>query len=95
MINRDAFAQKLKEKIDLWSADLAKLEVKADQVTAETRLKYQQQIEDLQARRRDLEEKMVQLRGASEGALEDLKTGMEIAWASMSEALSSALHRFK
>lgn len=94
-MSREDFVLKLKEKIDLWNADFDKLQAKADQASVEARIKYQQQIEDLQEKRRGLEEKMVQLRGAGEGAWEDVKTGMEIAWSSMSEALSSALQRFK
>jgi predicted nucleic acid-binding Zn-ribbon protein len=94
-MSREDFVIKLKEKIDLWNADLDRLQAKADQTSAEARVKYQQQIEDLQEKRRALEEKIAQLRGAGEGAWEDIRTGMEIAWGSMSEALSSALQRFK
>jgi DNA repair ATPase RecN len=94
-MSREEFVLKLKEKIDLWNADLNKLQARADQASAEARIKYQQQIEDLQEKRQELEGKMAQLRGAGEGAWEDVKSGMEIAWSSMSEALSSALQRFK
>jgi predicted nucleic acid-binding Zn-ribbon protein len=94
-MSREDFVIKLKEKIDLWNADLDRLQAKADQTSAEARVKYQQQIEDLQEKRQALEEKIAQLRGAGEGAWEDIRTGMEIAWGSMSEALSSALQRFK
>jgi uncharacterized protein YhjY with autotransporter beta-barrel domain len=94
-MNRDEFVLKLKEKIDLWNADLDKLQARADLASAEARVKYQQQIEDLKIKRGELEEKMAQLRGASEGAWGDVKAGMEVAWSSMSEALSSAMQRFK
>jgi DNA repair ATPase RecN len=94
-MSREDFVQRLKEKIDLWNADLDRLQARADQASSETRIKYQQQIADLQERRGELEDKMAQLRCAGEGAWDDVKTGMEIAWGSMSEALSSALHRFK
>jgi uncharacterized protein YhaN len=94
-MSREDFVIKLKEKIDLWNADLDKLQARADQASAEARVKYQQQIEDLHAKRGELEVKMAQLRGAGEGAWDDVRTGMEIAWSSMSEALSSALQRFK
>jgi DNA repair ATPase RecN len=94
-MSREEFVLKLKEKIDLWNADLNKLQARADQASAEARIKYQQQIEDLQEKRQELEGKMAQLRGAGEGAWEDVKSGTEIAWSSMSEALSSALQRFK
>lgn len=94
-MSREDFVLKLKEKIDLWNADLDKLQAKADLAGTEARVKYQQQIDDLKKKRGELEEKMAQLRGASEGAWGDVKTGMEIAWSSMSEALSSAMQRFK
>jgi DNA repair ATPase RecN len=94
-MSREAFIQKLKEKIDEWNADLEKLQARAEQASGEARIKYQQQIEDLHRKRAVMEEKMTQLRSAGEGAWQDVKTGAEIAWGSMSEALSSAMQRFK
>jgi predicted nucleic acid-binding Zn-ribbon protein len=77
---RDAYVQKLKAKMDEWNADIDKLAAKADQANAETKIKYHKQLEDLRAKRKDLEDKIAEVQQASESAWEDLKQGIENSW---------------
>ncbi|MEJ2658494.1 MAG: hypothetical protein P8012_15105, partial [Desulfobacterales bacterium] len=93
--DKDAYVQKLHAKLDEWNADIDKLKAKADQAKAETRLKYQKEIENLQKKRKAIEIKLTELHRAGEGAWEDLKSGVQSAWDSMEEALKSARTRFK
>lgn len=92
---RDAYLQNLKAKMDEWNAEIDKIEAKADQAEAESKIEYEKQLEDLRAKRKDVEEKMAELQQAGDGAWEDLKAGIEIAWDSLGNALKSAASRFK
>jgi len=92
---RDAYVQQLKAKMDEWNAEIDKLEAQADQAEAQTKLEYQKQIEDLRAKRDDLEKKIAQLQQASSEAWEDLKVGTERAWNALGDAVKSAADRFK
>ena len=94
MPDKDAYVQKLHAKLDEWNAEIDKLKAKADKVEAETRLEYQKEIEILQERRKETEEKLAKLRQAGEGAWEDLKSGVQSALNSMEAALKSARSRF-
>lgn len=92
---RDAYVQKLKAKMDEWNAEIDKIEAKADQAEAESKIEYEKQLEDMRAKRRNLEDKMAELQQAGDGAWEDLKTGIENARNSLDSALKSAASRFK
>jgi uncharacterized coiled-coil DUF342 family protein len=92
---RDAYVQKLRAKLDEWNAEIDKLAAKADQAEAEAKIEYYRQVEDLRAKRKDVEDKMAELQQAADGAWEDLKAGIESAWDSLGNALKSAASRFK
>ncbi|MBN1277161.1 MAG: hypothetical protein JXA35_06685 [Deltaproteobacteria bacterium] len=92
---RDAYVQKMKAKMDEWNADIDKLEAKAAQAKAESKIEYEKQLEDLRAKRSDMEYKLTELKQAGDSAWEDLKTGIELAWDSFSDSVKSAVSRFK
>ena len=95
MTRKDEYVQKLHAKLDEWSAEIDKLQAKADKTSAESRIEYQNQVKNLQQRRRETEKKLDELRSAGEGAWEDLKAGAELAWGAMEEAVKSARSKFK
>jgi outer membrane murein-binding lipoprotein Lpp len=93
--NKEAYVEKLQAKMDEWNAEIKKLEAKARQAEADSKINYEKEVEELRAKRRDLEEKMSQVRESGEGAWKDLKTGIESAWQSLDTAIKSAASRFK
>lgn len=95
MSKRDAYVQKLHAKIDEWNADIDKLKSKADQVEADSKIEYQTQIEMLKQKREDIEKKMAEMTRSGEDAWEDLKSGADLAWEAMNEAIKSATSRFR
>jgi len=94
MSKRDAYIQKLHAKIDEWNADIDKLAVKAQQAETHARNEYQQQIDALKRQRREVETKLADLKRSGEDAWEDLKSGLDLAFESMNEAIGSAMSRF-
>jgi uncharacterized coiled-coil DUF342 family protein len=95
MTDKDAYVQKLHAKLDEWNAEIDKLKAKADKAEADSRAEYQKQIETLQQKRKDAETKIREVAAAGEGALEELKSGVQGAWDSMEEALKLARSKFK
>lgn len=94
MPDKDAYVQKMHAKLDEWNADIDKLKAKAENAKAESRLEYQKEIETLEQKRNEVEEKLAEVSRSSEGAWEDLKSGIQSAWDSMEEAFKSARSRF-
>lgn len=87
---KDAYVQKLKAKIDQWDAELDKLTAKADQVEADSKIEYAKQVEDLRAKRKDLEDKIAKVQKAGDEAWEDLKRGVEDSWEILKISFSKA-----
>ena len=95
MSTRDDYVQKMQAKLDEWNADIDKLAAKADAAQADAKLKYQEQVEKLKTQRDAARHKLDELGKSSEGAWEDLRTGVELAWDSISMAIRDAIARFK
>lgn len=95
MGNRDEYVRKMQAKLDEWNAEIDQLTIKANAATAELRKEYSEQIEALKARQAVARERIEELQQAGEGAWGDLKSGIELAWTAMGEALDSARSRFK
>lgn len=95
MKEKDAFVQKLHAKLDEWNAEIDMLKAKADKAEADSQAEYHKQIEVLREKRKDAESKIRDVVEAGDGALEDLKSGVQGAWDSMEEALKSARSKFK
>lgn len=86
MDEKQAYQQKLDAKLDEWKAEIDKLRAKADGASADAKLQYDSQIEDLKKRRDEMEQQLEKLRNANAGA--------DKAWDTMSDAMKDAWRRF-
>ena len=84
----------MEARLDELSAEIDKIKAKADQAGAAAQLKYQEQVDHLRTKQNEAREKLGELNSAADDAWEDLKIGMERAWDSLGEAVSSARARF-
>ena len=95
MPTKDEYVRKMHSKLDHWNAEIDKLAARANQSKAEIRAEYGKQIEELQPKRDEAKNKLERLQNAGEGAWEDMKAGVEMAWDAIGEAVDSAKSRFK
>ena len=95
MVDRDAFVQTMKAKLDEWNAEIDRLSAKADAAQADTKLEYNKQVEALKKQREDALQRLNELQSASEGAWEEMRAGVDASWDKMTDALKSAASRFK
>lgn len=95
MSTRDEFIRKMQEKLGEWNAEIDRLTVKAGEASTDVRHEINEQIELLKAKQADARQKIEEFQHAGGNALEDLKAGVELAWAAMGEAIDSARSRFK
>jgi chromosome segregation ATPase len=87
------YVQKLDAQLDKWKADIDKLKAEADSAGAEMRGEYRKQIDRLQKKRKEAEERIAEVRQAGAGAWEDLKAGVQRSRDSMDDALKTARSR--
>ena len=85
MQSKDEYVQFLHRKLDEWNADIDRLRLKADIVEVEKKADLQSQIDMLQSKRRDVEERLRDLSNAGTDAWEDMKGGLDLAWEATSK----------
>lgn len=91
---KKAYEQKLQAQLDEFGAEISKLQAKADQASADARLEYHKQIEELHTMQREAGNKLAQLKESGDDAWEDLKAGIDRAWTSLGSSVKSAAARF-
>jgi hypothetical protein len=91
MNSRAEYLRTLEEKLEGWNAEIDRLATKGGDISGE----MASQLESLKGKQAEGREKVRELQQAGEGAWEDLKSGVELSWAAMGEAMSSARSRFK
>ena len=95
MSTRDEYIRKMQAKLEEWNADIDTLTAKASDVAADARSEYNEQIGILRAKQAAVRQKIEEMQKSGEGAWEDLKAGIELAWTAIGEAVDSAKSRFK
>jgi hypothetical protein len=89
------YVEKLIAKLDEINAEMEKLAEKAGKEDTKAKIKYQKQLEDLRAKRKDVVEKLAELRQAGESAWEDLKHGLENTFEILKTSFSKAKTEFE
>ncbi len=95
MSSRDEYIRKMQAKLDEWNAEIDTLAAKGSEVTADVKKEYHAQIESLKAKQVVARQKIEELQQAGESAWGDLKSGADLAWTAIGEAIDSARSRFK
>jgi len=95
MNSRDEYVRKMQAKLEEWNAEIDTLSAKAGKVTADVRHEYGEQIEALKGKQAVARQKIEELQHSGEHAWKDLKSGIDLAWTAMGEAIDSARSRFK
>lgn len=95
MSTKDDYVRKMHSKLDHWSTEIDALNARADKAEAQVIAEYRKQIDALRSKRDEARAKLDKLQESGEGAWEDLKAGVEMAWSAIGEAVDSAKSRFK
>jgi hypothetical protein len=95
MDSTESYVQKMEAQLKEWGTALDRMKTKADQASAETKLKMQRQIEDLKAREIAARAKLQQIKSAGQQALHDARGTIDKAWADLKGAFERARADFK
>jgi hypothetical protein len=95
MSTRDEFVRKMHSLLDKGNAEIEALEARAEHAEAGARDAYRKQIAALRAKQDEARGRLESLRTAGEGAWQDMKAGVEMAWEAIGEAIESAKSRIK
>ena len=95
MNTKDEFVRKMHSELDQWNNEIDALVAKVDQTEEQVQTEFRQQIEALHSKRDEAHKQLYELEQAGESAWEDMKLGIEMALGDISEAMNSAISRFK
>lgn len=95
MSTRDEYIRKMQAKLDEWNADIDKLAAKTSDISADVRSEYKEQIAALKVKQIAARHKIEEMQKSGESAWKDLKSGIELAWTAIGEAVDSVKSRFK
>ena len=95
MKTRDEYVRKMKDQLDRWNADMAKLEAEGRKAREELRKRYEKDIDALRQRREEALYQLKLVEGASATAWSEIARGADEAWDRMSAALARARSHFE
>lgn len=95
MKTRDEYVSKMKQQLDRWNEDMAKLEAEGRKARAELEKRYQKDIEALRAKREEALYQLKLVEGASGTAWAEIARGADEAWERMRAALVQARSHFE
>jgi len=90
MSKKDAYVKMIKAQLDEWSADIDKLQAKAQKAEADLQLEYQEQIDKARSLRESVQHQLSELQDAGEQAWREFKSSVESARDELQSALNKA-----
>ncbi len=95
MSMKEAYKQKIEAELRLAQAKLDEFKARAKILTADARVKYAEQIDEIERKVDTTKAKLKELSEASEDNWERFKDGVESAWGAVSAAVRDIAAKFK
>ena len=95
MSKKDEYMAQMQSQLKKWDAEIDTMTAKANEIGADARDKYYDQLKIMRASREAITQKMHDVSSASEAAWHDMQKGMETAWDSMKVAMEKMTSAFK
>ncbi len=95
MSKKEAYKQKMEAELELAQAKLAEFRAQAKSSAADMRIKHAKQVDELEQKVDATKVKLKELGEAGDDAWEQLKTGVESAWSTLSAAIQNAAAKLK
>ena len=95
MATREAYQQKFAAQLKEWDAKVDQLSAQVKVASADSRIKYENELEALRTQRAAVQTHLAALGTRSEHAWEDLKQGAEKTWAEMNKTMESIAAHFR
>lgn len=94
-MNKEAYIQKFEAQLKEWNADLDKLQAKAQNTEAETKIKLDEQLTALRRQRDEAQHQLEQIQSSAGDAWEQFKQGAQESWSNLNEAVTRAKSQFQ
>lgn len=95
MKTRDEYVARMKDQLDRWNADMARLEAEGRKARTGLEKRFENDLEALRARREEALYQLKLVEAASASAWSELSRGADDAWDRMRAALAQARSHFE
>ncbi len=95
MNDKELYQQKKQAQLDVYKADIDKLQAQASMMSADAQIKINEHIRTLKEKLSEGDSKLSELTKATGEAYDSVKIGVESAWDTMASAFSDAGTKFK
>ncbi len=95
MLTKDEYVADMKKRLDEWSVEIDALEQRGHEIKEDARVKYQEQLVALRAKRVEGEKKLDEMQAAAESSWEHLKAETENVWEAMKDSAQTFRSHFK
>jgi TolA-binding protein len=95
MESKEQYIEKLQKQLREWDSELEELRLKSTLVKAELKDEYAEEMEDLESKRRQAEQKMKKIKEATAESWMEMKEGLERAWDELKMATKNAVSKYK
>ena len=92
---REQFIETLKSKLDDLNSEMDKLEKKAQDASGKAEKRYEEQLDEVRAKRAEMKKKLSELRSASEAQFDRIKLEAEHAWKAFQNSVNYFRSHFK
>ena len=92
---RKEFIANMKRRLDDLDANIDELEKKAGKVEADARKEYEQRLADMKEKRRQVDQKLDEIRAAGEGGWNALKQEAEHTWKALQNSFNYFTSHYK
>lgn len=92
---KETYQQKIQEQLDEWRADIDRLKEKAKNATAETKLRYQENIDRLEIKMDEGKSRLKELKESGSEAWEAVKEGADSIWDTMKATFAEVKEKLK
>jgi len=94
MQKQEVYREKLQARMAQYDAKFDELKAKSQEMQADAKLEFLEQIDQVDAKRRSLKKQVEELQKNSKDAIEDIEHGIEKAWHEMETAFDKAVDHF-
>lgn len=95
MEDKKNYQQTMEDRLGQIGAKIDELQARTQQAGADTRIKLEEQIETLKAKRDAVNQRLEEFNTAGESAWESLKVGLQNAWEDLNSAVEEAAAKFR
>ncbi|TNF39182.1 MAG: coiled coil domain-containing protein [Bacteroidetes bacterium] len=92
---KENYQQKIQDQLDEWRADIDRLRERAKSATAETKLKYQENIDRLELKMEEGKSKLKELKESGSEAWDAVKDGADSIWDTMKATFAEVKEKLK